>query len=237
MGAVWAELNSIKITSLWCVHDICEVHYLGKSHQGGSPLKSWYDMEDMGDLTWLPWFQYREKNWWTSIWNWAVKILLPYSLIMRNLGSVCGSTKEFKSIGMIPPLKNSCLISLTNLVMIVPWVLNLAISDHSCESSSQPKRRKTTTACATTFTLPLSHSILNSALKKMHSTRVPNATSWSKKPVLYGYCRQQSWPVTIDDKKYLALRLYKLAPKSLRRSWWSSRGIKYLVMYAGLYTI
>ena len=32
---------------------------------------------------------------------------------------------------------------------------------------------------------------------------------------LYGYCRQQSRPVSLDDKKDLSSRLYNLAPKSL----------------------
>ena len=32
---------------------------------------------------------------------------------------------------------------------------------------------------------------------------------------LYGYCRQQSRPVSLDNKEDLSLRLYNLSPKSL----------------------
>ena len=62
-----------------------------------------------------------------------------------------------------------------------------------------------------------SHSILNGALRKMHFTVVLKCSKLIREACnsLYEYCRQQSCPVSIDDQNDLALRLYKLAPKSL----------------------
>ena len=87
----------------------------------------------------------------------------------------------------------------------------------SSESSTQPKRRKTTTARATTFTLSLFSLDIERCIKKdafytgtQRSKLIREACT-----ALYGYCRQQCRPVSIDDKKDLALRLYNLAPKSL----------------------
>ena len=87
----------------------------------------------------------------------------------------------------------------------------------SCESSSQPKRRKTTTARATTFALPLFSLDIERCIKKDAFYTGPQRNKLIREActALYGYCRQQSRPVTVDDKKDLALRLYKLAPKSL----------------------
>ena len=87
----------------------------------------------------------------------------------------------------------------------------------SCESSSQPKRRKTTTACTSTFTLPFFSLDIEWCIKKDAFYTGPQRNELIREActALYGYCRQQARPVIVDDKKYLALRLYKLAPKSL----------------------
>ena len=71
----------------------------------------------------------------------------------------------------------------------------------SCESSSQPKRRKTTTARATTFALPLFSLDIERCIKKDAFYTGPQRNKLIREActALYGYCRQQSRPVTVDD--------------------------------------
>ena len=146
-----------------------------------------------------------------SFWNWAVKILLPFSntfmIGMRLYKTIQGCRNE--------PTTQEILADLSWVMIVSQKAATLAISNQlqvkaqRCQSVERHKLQA----------LPClsSHLILNGALRKMHFTVVLNPANRSGKPVLLSMDNvgNNLGLFPFNDIRNLALKLYKLAPKSL----------------------